>query len=50
MYSQTDNIPPPKNDPIGAKMAKLQKPQVLLHNSGQDGKFQKQKDIKYILK
>ncbi|KAK4514544.1 uncharacterized protein ATC70_002142 [Mucor velutinosus] len=25
------------NDPLGAKMAKLQQPQILLHNSGQDG-------------
>ncbi|GAA5797903.1 hypothetical protein HPULCUR_003299 [Helicostylum pulchrum] len=25
------------NDPIGAIMAKLQQPQILLHNSGQDG-------------
>ncbi|GAN10889.1 succinylglutamate desuccinylase/aspartoacylase subfamily protein, partial [Mucor ambiguus] len=24
------------NDPLGAKMAKLQQPQILLHNSGQD--------------
>ncbi|CAO0797543.1 unnamed protein product [Mucor circinelloides] len=27
------------NDPLGAKMAKLQQPQILLHNSGQDGKL-----------
>jgi predicted deacylase len=26
------------NDPIGAIMAHLQQPQVILHNSGQDGK------------
>ncbi|CEP19722.1 hypothetical protein [Parasitella parasitica] len=26
-----------RNDPVGAKMAKLQQPQILLHNSGQDG-------------
>lgn len=25
------------NDPVGATMAKLQQPQILLHNSGQDG-------------
>ncbi|KAI7893363.1 uncharacterized protein EV154DRAFT_501775 [Mucor mucedo] len=25
------------NDPVGASMAKLQQPQILLHNSGQDG-------------
>ncbi|KAG2193726.1 hypothetical protein INT46_010581 [Mucor plumbeus] len=28
------------NDPLGAKMAKLQQPQILLHNSGQDGMLQ----------
>lgn len=27
------------NDPIGAVMAHLQQPQVILHNSGQDGKY-----------
>lgn len=25
------------NDPITAQMAKLQQPQIILHNSGQDG-------------
>jgi hypothetical protein len=27
------------NDPVSADLAKLQQPQIILHNSGQDGKY-----------
>ncbi len=28
------------NDPVSAAFAKLQQPQIILHNSGQDGNFE----------